>query len=59
MHSRMPGTIPIFSKSWRPHRETPQFLRLSAGYRSIIYTRNEIEFLNSVIRVAIKKRKVF
>lgn len=51
---------PQISKSWRTHWES---LNTSFGYppdiRKAIYTTNAIESLNSVIRAAIKKRKVF
>lgn len=48
------------SKSWRAHGEN---LNTFFGYlpdiRKAIYTTNAIESLNSVLRAAIKKRKVF
>jgi len=51
---------PQISKSWRAHWEN---LNTFFGYppdsRKVIYTTNAIESLNSVIRHAIKKRKVF
>ncbi|EHZ9859056.1 IS256 family transposase [Salmonella enterica] len=51
---------PQISKSWRAHWEN---LNTLFGYppdiRKAIYTTNAIESLNSVIRAAIKKRKVF
>ncbi|ECI0414452.1 IS256 family transposase [Salmonella enterica subsp. salamae] len=52
---------PQISKSWRAHWEN---LNTFFGYppdirRAIMYTTNAIESLNSVIRAAIKKRKVF
>lgn len=51
---------PQISKSWRAHGEN---LNTFFGYlpdiRKAIYTTNAIESLNSVLRAAIKKRKVF
>lgn len=51
---------PQISKSWHAHWEN---LNMFFGYppdiRKAIYTTNAIESLNSVIRAAIKKRKVF
>ncbi|EAA9526186.1 IS256 family transposase [Salmonella enterica] len=51
---------PQISKSWHAHWEN---LNTFFGYlpdiRKAIYTTNAIESLNSVIRAAIKKRKVF
>ncbi len=51
---------PQISKCWRAHWEN---LNMFFGYppdiRKAIYTTNAIESLNSVIRAAIKKRKVF
>lgn len=62
MRSRANGTINIHksAKSWRTHRVN---LNIFFGYppdiRKAIYTTNAIESLNSEIRAAIKKRKVF
>ncbi len=51
---------PQISKSWRAHRENLNTLfSLPPDIRKAIYTTNAIESLNSVIRAAIKKRKVF
>lgn len=48
------------SKSWRAHWETLHtFFGYPPDIRNAIYTTNAIESLNSVIRAAIKKRKVF
>ncbi|HAB5172990.1 TPA_asm: IS256 family transposase [Salmonella enterica subsp. enterica] len=51
---------PQISKSWRAHRENLNTLfSYPPDIRKAIYTTNAIESLNSVIRAAIKKRKVF
>ncbi|HAC7851217.1 TPA_asm: IS256 family transposase [Salmonella enterica] len=51
---------PQISKSWRVHWENLNtFFGYPADIRKAIYTTNAIESLNSVIRAAIKKRKVF
>lgn len=51
---------PQISKSWRAHWENLNtFFGYSPDIRKAIYTTNAIESLNSVIRAAIKKRKVF
>ncbi|MCW6643645.1 IS256 family transposase [Yersinia ruckeri] len=51
---------PQISKSWRTHWENLNtFFGYPADIRKAIYTTNAIESLNSVIRQAIKKRKVF
>ncbi|AHG22532.1 transposase [Chania multitudinisentens RB-25] len=51
---------PQISKSWRSHWENLNtFFGYPADIRKAIYTTNAIESLNSVIRQAIKKRKVF
>jgi len=48
------------SKSWRAHWENLNtFFGYPPDIRKAIYTTNAIESLNSVIRAAIKKRKVF
>ncbi len=51
---------PQISKSWRAHWEKSNTLfSYPPDIRKAIYTTNAIESLNSVIRAAIKKRKVF
>ncbi|EBV1772699.1 IS256 family transposase [Salmonella enterica subsp. enterica serovar Newport] len=51
---------PQISKSWRAHWENLNTLFIyPPDIRKAIYTTNAIESLNSVIRAAIKKRKVF
>ncbi|UIA93754.1 IS256 family transposase [Erwinia tracheiphila] len=51
---------PQISKSWRAHGENLNtFFGYPSDIRKAIYTTNAIESLNSVIRAAIKKRKVF
>ncbi len=51
---------PQISKSWRAHWENLNtFFNYPLDIRKAIYTTNAIESLNSVIRQAIKKRKVF
>ena len=51
---------PQISKSWRAHWENLNtFFGYPPDIRKAIYTTNAIESLNSVIRAAIKKRKVF
>ncbi|MGU6746508.1 IS256 family transposase [Salmonella enterica subsp. houtenae serovar 6,7:z4,z24:-] len=51
---------PQISKSWRAHWENLNtFFCYPPDIRKAIYTTNAIESLNSVIRAAIKKRKVF
>lgn len=51
---------PQIGKSWHVHWENLNtFFRYPADIRKAIYTTNAIELLNSVIRAAIKKRKVF
>ncbi|ECD6344613.1 IS256 family transposase [Salmonella enterica subsp. enterica serovar Newport] len=51
---------PQISKSWRTHWENLNtFFNYPPDIRKAIYTTNAIESLNSVIRAAIKKRKVF
>ncbi len=48
------------SKSWRAHWENLNTLfNYLPDIRKALYTTNAIESLNSVIRAAIKKRKVF
>ncbi|SET55052.1 putative transposase [Thorsellia anophelis DSM 18579] len=54
------GKYPQISKSWRSHWENLNtFFNYPEDIRKAIYTTNAIESLNSVIRHAIKKRKVF
>lgn len=54
------GQYPQISKSWRSHwHNLNTFFAYPADIRKSIYTTNSIESLNSVIRHAIKKRKVF
>ena len=51
---------PQISKSWRSHwHNLNTFFAYPGDIRKAIYTTNAIESLNSVIRHAIKKRKVF
>ncbi|HEN3334205.1 TPA: IS256 family transposase [Yersinia enterocolitica] len=51
---------PQISKSWRAHWENLNtFFGYPPDIRKAIYTTNAIESLNSVIRAAIRKRKVF
>lgn len=51
---------PQISKSWRAHWDNLNtFFGYPPDIRKAIYTTNAIESLNSVIRAAIKKRKVF
>ncbi|BFI58192.1 hypothetical protein KD4_21370 [Yersinia pseudotuberculosis] len=51
---------PKISKIWRTHWENLNtFFGYPPDIRKAIYTTNAIESLNSVIRQAIKKRKVF
>lgn len=51
---------PQISKNWRAHWENLNtFFGYPPDIRKAIYTTNAIELLNSVIRAAIKKRKVF
>ncbi|SET58446.1 Transposase, Mutator family [Thorsellia anophelis DSM 18579] len=54
------GKYPQISKSWRSHWENLNtFFNYPEDIRKAIYTTNAIESLNSVIRHAIKKSKVF
>ena len=51
---------PQISRSWRAHWDNLNTLfRYPPDIRKAIYTTNAIESLNSVIRKAIKKRKLF
>lgn len=54
------GQYPQISKSWRTHWHNLNTLfNYPEDIRKAIYTTNAIESLNSVIRKAIKKRKIF
>jgi len=54
------GQYPQISKSWRTHWHNLNTLfNYPEDIRKVIYTTNAIESLNSVIRKAIKKRKIF
>lgn len=51
---------PMISKAWRHHWPNLNvFFRYPAEIRKVIYTTNAIESLNSVIRKATRKRKIF
>jgi len=57
---RWDDKYPQISKSWRAHWQNLNTLfNYPADIRKVIYTTNAIESLNSVIRKAIKKRKLF
>ena len=57
---RWDDKYPQISKSWRAHWHNLNTLfNYPADIRKVIYTTNAIESLNSVIRKAIKKRKLF
>ncbi len=57
---RWDDKYPQISKSWRTHWENLNTLfNYPEEIRKAIYTTNAIESLNSVIRKAIKKRKLF
>jgi putative transposase len=57
---RWDDQYPQISKSWRAHWQNLNTLfNYPADIRKVIYTTNAIESLNSVIRKAIKKRKLF
>jgi putative transposase len=57
---RWDDKYPQISKSWRTHWHNLNTLfNYPADIRKAIYTTNAIESLNSVIRKAIKKRKLF
>lgn len=57
---RWDDKYPQISRSWRNHWENLNTLFIyPADIRKVIYTTNAIESLNSVIRKAIKKRKLF
>ena len=54
------GQYPQIAKSWRNHWQNLNTLfNYPEDIRKAIYTTNAIESLNSVIRKAIKKRKIF
>ena len=54
------GKYPQISKSWRSHwHNLNTLLSYQEDIRKAIYTTNAIESLNSVIRKAVKKRKLF
>ena len=54
------GQYPQIAKSWRTHWQNLNTLfAYPEDIRKAIYTTNAIESLNSVIRKAIKKRKIF
>lgn len=58
--ARWDDKYPQISKSWRTHWENLNTLfNYPEEIRKAIYTTNAIESLNSVIRKAIKKRKLF
>ena len=51
---------PAISRAWRANwAQLNPFFAYPADIRKVIYTTNAIESLNSVIRHAIKKRKIF
>lgn len=57
---RWDGQYPQISRSWRSHWDNLNTLfNYPEDIRKAIYTTNAIESLNSVIRKAIKKRKLF
>ncbi|MAP25508.1 MAG: IS256 family transposase [Methylophaga sp.] len=57
---RWDGKYPQISKSWRSHwHHLNTLFDYPVDIRKAIYTTNAIESLNSVIRKAIKKRKLF
>jgi putative transposase len=57
---RWDGKYPQISRSWRTHWNNLNTLfNYPEDIRKAIYTTNAIESLNSVIRKAIKKRKLF
>ncbi|PHM67629.1 transposase [Xenorhabdus stockiae] len=54
------GRYPQISRSWRENWDNlSTFFAYPTEIRKVIYTTNAIESLNSVIRHAIKKRKIF
>ncbi len=53
-------TYPSISKSWRKHcSNLTTLFSYPDDIRKVVYTTNAIESLNSVIRKAIKNRKLF
>jgi putative transposase len=57
---RWDDQYPQIGKSWRIHWQNLNTLvNYPADTRKVIYTTNAIESINSVIRKAIKKRKLF
>jgi putative transposase len=60
LEARWDDKYPQISRSWRAHWENLNTLFLyPQDIRKAIYTTNAIESLNSVIRKALKKRKLF
>ena len=60
LSDRWDEKYPQISRSWRSHWENIRTLfNYPEDIRKAIYTTNAIESLNSVIRKAIKKRKLF
>lgn len=60
MAERWDGRYAQISKSWQRHWPNPRPLSdYPPEIRKAIYTTNAIESLNSVIRQASKKRKIF
>ncbi|MDA0272895.1 MAG: IS256 family transposase [Proteobacteria bacterium] len=58
--ARWDERYPQISRSWRSHWQNLNTLyRYPADIRKVIYTTNAIESLNSVIRKATRKRKLF
>ncbi|HHL2713151.1 TPA: transposase [Yersinia enterocolitica] len=56
----MGWSLPQISRSWQPNwANLATFFAYPTDIRKVIYTTNDIGSLNSVIRHAIKKRKVF
>jgi putative transposase len=54
------GQYPAISRAWRANwAQLNPFFAYPADIRKVIYTTNAIESLNSVIRHATKKRKIF
>ncbi len=57
---RWDGKYPQISRSWKAHwQNLNTIFSYPSDIRRTIYTTNAIESLNSVIRKAIKKRKLF
>lgn len=60
LEAKWASQYPQISRSWRQNRDNLNTLyAYPEGIRKAIYTTNAIESLNSVIRKAIKKRKLF